>query len=82
MLEALNECCVSSIPVRGFKEVMDRLWHHPTGEGSNEVAQSRIRKAIDQLIVKYVQQTFLIGTHGNIFTLWLQSYDSSYSDMF
>ena len=42
----------------------------PSGE-LNEVARHRIRKATDQLVVKHAQRTLLIGTHENIFTLWL-----------
>lgn len=81
-LEALNERYISSAAITDFEIAMYTLWHNPTlsflGGESNEIAKLRIRNAIDQLIVKHGPHTLLIGTHGNIFTLWLQSYDKIY----
>ena len=81
-MEQLNERVLSATPVDDFEEAIQKVWNNPTfhfpGGESNIEAQNRVIPAIEELIVKHQDETIIIGTHGNIFTLILNYYDAQY----
>ena len=81
-MEQLNERVLSATPLDDFEEAIQKVWNNPTfhfpGGESNIEAQNRVIPAIEELIVKHQDETIIIGTHGNIFTLILNYYDAQY----
>ena len=80
--ETLNERCLSATPVDDFQQAIHSVWKDPNyalpGGESNVTAQSRVMPTIRQLIERHRNEAIIIGTHGNLFTLILNYYDSSY----
>lgn len=82
--EDLRERQLSSSDVKheSFHESKERLYRDPTyafpGGESGEQARSRAVAVIDRILDKHRSQKVVIGTHGDIMTLILQHYDSSY----
>jgi len=82
--EDLRERLLSSLDVKhdSFRESKQRLYRDPTyafpGGESGEQARSRAVAVIDRILDKHTGQKVVIGTHGDVMTLILQHYDSSY----
>ena len=81
-IEALNERLLSNPPVENFEEAILTVWQTPMfsypGGESNIMAQMRAVPVLKELLQKHEHETIVIGTHGNILTLMLQSFDESY----
>ncbi|WFR61621.1 histidine phosphatase family protein [Paenibacillus amylolyticus] len=82
--EDLRERELSSSDVKheNFREAKQRLYRDPTyaypGGESGEQARSRAIAVIERILDKHSGHEVVIGTHGDVMTLILQHYDSSY----
>lgn len=65
-----------------FREAKQQLYRDLTyaysGGESGEQARSRAVAVIEKILDKHVGHKVVIGTHGDVMTLILQHYDSSY----
>lgn len=82
----LKERILSTVPVDNFNDAMLQVWTNPNfsfeGGESNKVAQNRAIKTFLQILTKYKDEKIVIGTHGNIFTLIMNYFDSYYDFYF
>ncbi|MGE6666716.1 histidine phosphatase family protein [Paenibacillus xylanexedens] len=83
--EDLRERQLSSSDVKhdNFREAKQRLYRDPTyaypGGESGEQARLRAVAVIEKILDRHADHKVVIGTHGDVMTLILQHYDSSYS---
>ena len=86
LFDHLRERVLSSVPVDNFNYAMQQVWDNPDfafeGGESNIVAQNRAIQTFLQMLTKYKDQKLVIGTHGNIFTLIMNYFDSYYDFYF
>lgn len=82
LYDDFKERTLSSVPVDNFKEAMLQVWDNPSfffeGGESNIVAQNRAIPAFLEILAKYPDKKIVIGTHGNIFTLIMNFFDTNY----
>ncbi|EZH65107.1 hypothetical protein DH09_15785 [Bacillaceae bacterium JMAK1] len=68
---------------RDFEEKIEALWKSPDlyyGNGeSNEQAQQRGRIATERLVQSFKNKSIAIATHGNLLTLILSAFDSTFT---
>lgn len=81
-LEALNERTLANFKLPDFENAIVKVWSQPTysfpGGESNMEAQNRVIPTIEELQRIHKNETIIIGTHGNIFTLILNHYNKAY----
>lgn len=82
LVDGFKERKLAAQPVADFEAAMDQLWHNEDfsfqGGESNKEAQRRGVKAFQDVLDTYSGKNIVIGTHGNIMTLIMNYYDSSY----
>lgn len=81
-MEALNERLLSNVPIENFAEAILKVWQNPTfaypGGESNVEAQNRAVPVLKELLKQHEHEVIVIGTHGNILTLMLQTFNTQY----
>ncbi|MFC0214141.1 histidine phosphatase family protein [Paenibacillus chartarius] len=82
LVEDLRERAMGEFSPLSFIEAKRRVYEYvqfsfPNGESSVE-AQSRIVEAVCQILKRHEGKTIVIGTHGDIMTLFLNYFDPGY----
>jgi len=85
-VEELRERLLAPGELDGFQEAVMYVWQHPNdnpfgGETNKEAAQ-RIRQFIDELVEKHSDEIVVLGTHGNIMVLLLETFDPTFDYTF
>lgn len=85
-VEELRERLLAPGELDDFQAAVTYVWQHPNenpygGETNNEASQ-RIRQFIDELVEKHPDETVVLGTHGNIMVLLLETFDSTFDYAF
>ncbi|MEH7458339.1 histidine phosphatase family protein [Bacillus sp. JJ1127] len=82
MEEDLRERLLSKEPVVDFEKAIMKIWEDPAfsfeGGESNDIAQKRGVRCIQNILKQYKEKNIVIGTHGNIMVLMMNYFDSKY----
>ncbi|MDQ8735877.1 histidine phosphatase family protein [Paenibacillus sp. LHD-38] len=77
-----KERLLSGQPVEDFQAAIEKVWEDSSfaweGGESNVIAQKRGAEAVMQVLKKHPNKNIVIGTHGNLLALILNSFDQSY----
>lgn len=80
--EDLRERLLSKEQVEDFEEAIMKVWENPAfsfeGGESNDIAQKRGVKCIQNILKQYKGKNIVVGTHGNIMVLIMNYFDSTY----
>ncbi|MEO4054782.1 histidine phosphatase family protein [Solibacillus sp. CAU 1738] len=82
----LKERILSAVPVENFNDAILKVWENPNfsfeGGESNVTAQKRAVQVLQQILSDHKDENIVIGTHGNIFVLMMNYYDTKYNIAF
>ncbi|MBG9691323.1 phosphoglycerate mutase [Lysinibacillus sphaericus] len=82
IVEALKERRLANGTMEDFQEAIQRVWQEPSfawaGGESNEQAMRRAIQSLQSIILSHPHDSLVIGTHGNIMVLMMQSFDAQY----
>jgi len=85
-VEELRERLLAPGELDDFQAAVTYVWQHPDknpyGGETNEEAAQRIRQFIDELVEKHSEETVVLGTHGNIMVLLLETFDPTFDYVF
>jgi len=85
-MDALKERQLANGAVGNFQEALQRVWQEPSfawsGGESNQQAMTRAVQSLQSIILSHPHDSIVIGTHGNIMVLMMQSFDSQYDYAF
>lgn len=78
-VEELRERLLAPGELDDFQGAVTYVWQHPNenpyGGETNKKAAQRIRQCIDELVEQHPEETLVLGTHGNIMVLLLETFD-------
>ncbi|MGE7988081.1 histidine phosphatase family protein [Lysinibacillus fusiformis] len=81
-VDALKERQLANGALENFREALQRVWQEPsfawTGGESNQQAMTRAVQSLQSIILSHPHDNIVIGTHGNIMVLMMQSFDTQY----
>lgn len=85
-VEELRERLLVPEALDDFQAAVTYVWQHPNenpyGGETNKEASQRIRQFIDELVEKHPDETVVLGTHGNIMVLLLETFDPTFNHAF
>lgn len=85
-VEELRERLLAPGELDDFQAAVTYVWQHPNenpyGGETNNAASQRIRQFIDELVEKHPDETVVLGTHGNIMVLLLETFDPTFDYAF
>ncbi|WP_034785891.1 histidine phosphatase family protein [Exiguobacterium acetylicum] len=85
-IEELRERLLAPGELDDFQAAVTYVWQHPDenpyGGETNKEASQRIRQFIDELVEKHPDETVVLGTHGNIMVLLLETFDPTFDYAF
>lgn len=86
IVDALKERQLADGAMENFQEALQRVWQEPSfawaGGESNRQAMIRAVQSLQSIIFSHPHDSIVIGTHGNILVLMMQSFDSQYDYAF
>lgn len=85
-VDALKERQLANGAINDFQSAIQRVWQDPVfawaGGESNQQAMARAIRSLQTIILSHPHDSIVIGTHGNIMVLMMQSFDSQYDYAF
>ncbi|MFJ7919644.1 histidine phosphatase family protein [Lysinibacillus fusiformis] len=86
IVDALKERQLANGAMENFREALHRVWQEPSfawaGGESNRQAMTRAVQSVQSIILSHPHDSMVIGTHGNIMVLMMQSFNSQYDYAF